>query len=47
MIFGDNHALAEKLEAAGEELVEWRDWAQAHGILAKASNAGTETADTP
>ena len=46
MIFADNHALTEKLEAVSEELVEWREWAQAHGILAEASHAGTETPDT-
>lgn len=47
MIFGDNHALTETLEAVDEELVEWRGWAHVHGILAKASNAGTEEVDTP
>ena len=47
MIFGDNHALTEKLEAVDEELVEWRAWAQTHGMLAHVSNANTEAADTP
>ena len=47
MIFGDNHALTEKLEAVDEELVEWREWAESHGLLAEASNAGTESEDTP
>ncbi len=47
MIFGDNHALTEKLEAVDEELVEWRAWAQTHGMLAHVSNASTEAADTP
>ncbi|MDE0387205.1 MAG: hypothetical protein OXI75_00755 [Rhodospirillales bacterium] len=47
MIFGDNHALTETLEAVDEELVEWRQWAQTHGILADASNGGEEVADTP
>ena len=47
MIFGDNHALTEKLEAVDEELVEWRAWAQTHGMLAHVSNASRETADTP
>ena len=47
MIFGDNHALNEKLESLDEELVEWRGWAQEHGILAEASNAGTEADDNP
>ena len=47
MIFGDNHALTEKLEAVDEELVEWRAWAQTHGMLADVSNASRETADTP
>ena len=45
MIFGDNHALTETLEAVDEELVEWREWAQTHGFLADASNTGTEAAD--
>jgi len=47
MIFGGNHALTEKFEAVDEELVEWREWAQTHGILAEESNARTEAADTP
>ena len=47
MIFSDNHALTEKLEAVGEELVEWREWAQTHGILADASIADVEAGDTP
>ena len=46
MIFGDNHALTKKLEAVDEEQVEWRAWAQTHGILSEASRAGTEAADT-
>ena len=33
MIFGDNHALAETLEPVGTETVEWREWAETHGIL--------------
>ncbi|MCY4406362.1 MAG: RES family NAD+ phosphorylase [Rhodospirillaceae bacterium] len=47
MIFGDNHALTEELEAVDEELVEWRAWAQTHGMLADVSYASTEAADTP
>ena len=47
MVFGDNHALTETLEAVDEELVEWRAWAQTHGMLAHVSNASTEAADTP
>ena len=47
MIFGGNHALTENLEAVDEELVEWRAWAQTHGILAVSPNAGEEVADTP
>ena len=47
MIFSDNHALTDRLEAVDEEQVEWREWAQTHGILTEASNAGTEAADTP
>lgn len=47
MIFGDNHALTEKLEAVDEELVEWRAWAQTHGMLADVSYVSTEAADTP
>jgi len=33
MIFTDNHALNEKLEAIDHELIEWRAWAQEHGII--------------
>ena len=47
MIFGDNHALTEKLELVSEELVEWREWAQTHGILASASDADGEASDAP
>ena len=47
MIFGDNHALTETLEAVDEELVEWRQWAQTHRIIFEASRAGAEAADTP
>ena len=47
MIFSDNHALTEKLESVGEELVEWREWAQTHGILADASTADPESGDAP
>ena len=47
MIFGDNHALTDRLKAVDEEQVEWRKWAQTHGILTDASNAGTEAADNP
>ncbi len=46
MIFADNHALIEKLEAVDEELVEWREWAQAHGMLADASSAQAGASDT-
>ena len=46
MVFGDNHALTEKLEAVDEEQVEWRGWAQTHGILSEASRAGADAADT-
>ena len=45
MIFGDNHALTETLEAVDEEQVEWRTWAQTHGILSEASHASAEAAD--
>lgn len=33
MIFVDNHALSERLERIDEEQVEWRAWAQAHGLI--------------
>ncbi|MEX2648820.1 MAG: RES family NAD+ phosphorylase [Alphaproteobacteria bacterium] len=33
MIFTDNHNLREKLESIGEEFVEWRQWAQQHGVI--------------
>ncbi len=33
MIFTDNHALSEKLEVVDDELLEWRQWAQQHGII--------------
>jgi hypothetical protein len=33
MIFTDNHTLGEKLEPVDQELIEWRGWAQKHGII--------------
>ncbi len=33
MIFADNHGLNERLEAIGEEVVEWKDWATRNGFL--------------
>ncbi|MFZ5791549.1 MAG: RES family NAD+ phosphorylase [Pseudomonadota bacterium] len=33
MIFTDNHTLGEKLEPINDELIEWRAWAQEHGII--------------
>jgi hypothetical protein len=33
MIFTDSHALGETLEPIASELVEWREWAEAHGII--------------
>jgi hypothetical protein len=33
MIFTDNHALGERLEPVSDELVEWRRWAETHGII--------------
>lgn len=33
MIYTDNHALTEKLEPVGDELIEWRQWAEQHGII--------------
>jgi RES domain len=33
MVFMENHALTEQLEPNGEEQVEWRSWAEQHGIL--------------
>lgn len=33
MIFGGNHALSERLESMEEEQVEWRAWAEAHGVI--------------
>lgn len=34
MIFAENHALKEQLKPIGEEQVEWKAWAQAHGLIA-------------
>ena len=45
MIFGDNHALAETLEPIGMDKVEWREWAQAHGILSETQGLAAETPD--
>ena len=45
MIFGDNHALPETLEPIGTDKVEWREWAQAHGILSDTQDAAAETPD--
>ena len=45
MIFGDNHALAETLEPIGTDRVEWREWAQAHGILSETQDLAAETPD--
>ena len=44
MIFSDNHALTERLKPIGEEQVEWRAWAQAHGLIPDQSDttAGTK-----
>jgi RES domain len=33
MLFTLNHAVGERLEAQGTEQIEWRAWAQAHGLL--------------
>ena len=33
MIFGGNHTLTERLEPIAEETIEWRAWAQDHGII--------------
>lgn len=33
MIFGENHALTEKLEPLAEETIDWRAWAQANGTI--------------
>lgn len=33
MIFTDNHTLGEKLEPIDHNLIEWRAWAQQHGII--------------
>ena len=33
MIFTENHALKERLEPIAEEQVEWKAWAQAHGVI--------------
>lgn len=33
MIFGDNHALTERLEPVGTEEVEWRNWALRNNFL--------------
>lgn len=35
MIFGDNHALTERLKPITEEEIEWRAWAQEHGLIPK------------
>ena len=45
MIFGDNHALAETLEPIGAETVEWREWAQVHGIPSDTRDLAAETPD--
>ena len=45
MIFTDNHALAETLEPMGTDRVEWREWAQAHGILVDTEDAAVETSE--
>ena len=45
MIFGDNHAIAETLQPIGTDKVEWREWAQAHGILSDTQNLTAETPD--
>ena len=45
MIFTDNHALAETLEPMGTERVEWREWAQAYGILSDTRDAAVETSE--
>lgn len=33
MIFSDNHTLGHKLDPIGVELIEWRAWAERHGII--------------
>ncbi len=33
MIFTDNHKLGEKLEPVSDEQIEWRQWAEKHGII--------------
>jgi RES domain len=33
MIFTDNHSLKERLEVIETEEIEWRSWAQTHGLL--------------
>ena len=43
MIFGDNHALAESLNPISEEKIEWRAWAQDHGMIPDQSDATAET----
>lgn len=43
MIFIDNHRLTEKLEAISDEHIEWRHWAQRHGILKNVESSRTTT----
>ncbi|MBV8356933.1 MAG: RES family NAD+ phosphorylase [Deltaproteobacteria bacterium] len=33
MIFANNHSLTDRLEVIGDTEVEWRSWAEAHGLL--------------
>lgn len=46
MIFGDNHALAETLEPIRSERVEWREWAEAHGVLSDTQDAAGEAPES-
>ena len=45
MIFSDNHALTEILEPIVTDKIEWREWAEAHGILSDAQDAAAEAPD--
>jgi hypothetical protein len=35
-VFTENHAMTERLEAGTREELDWKEWTQTHGILAKA-----------
>ena len=43
VIFSDNHGLTERLESIDEEHVEWRAWAQTHGLIPDQSDPTAET----